>query len=252
MPAWELANITARLVLPPGALLLLGLIGLALVRSRMRYGAGLALFALLALYVLSMPIVARTLLQELETPYTDPLKDRTPGAIVVLGGGSYVGAPEYGGDTVSNETLERLRYAAHLQHRTGKPVLVTSGNPLGAQTSEAEQMKSALRDFGVTPKWVEAGSNNTFENARFTQKMLRQAGVDSIYLVTHAWHMPRAKMAFERAGLRVVPAAMAFQTHVRVMPLDFAPSTSALHASWLFFHEIAGIAWYRMRFARES
>ena len=72
MPAWELANITARLLLPPGALLLLGLLGLALIRSRARLGMGLALFAFLSLYVLSTPLVARLLVQSLESPYTDP------------------------------------------------------------------------------------------------------------------------------------------------------------------------------------
>src|SRR5687768_247312 len=97
-------------------------------RSRMRMGAGLALGSVLALYALSMPVVARALMQTLEVPYSDPTKDESGGAIVILGGGAHR-APEYGSNTVAAATLERLRYGAYLQRRTGKPILVTSGDP---------------------------------------------------------------------------------------------------------------------------
>ena len=248
MSAWELTNITARLLLPPGVLIIVGLIGLSLVRSRVRIGAGLALFAFVALYLLSMPIVSRLLIQSLQTPYADPAKEQGPGAIVVLTGGVYPQAPEYGGDTASGASLERARYAAHLHRRTGKPILVTGGNPIGAQTSEAEQMKTALREFGVTTKWVETASNNTFESARLTREMLKKAGVQSVYLVTHAWHMPRAKMAFERAGLHVIPAPMSIKGDTSVPLLAFFPSLQALGESSHFFHEVVGMAWYRLKF----
>ncbi len=168
MSEWELTNITARLVLPPGVLILLGLLGLALVRSRVNFGASLALFAFLSLYLLSTPIVARLLIQSLETPYADPAQERGAGAIVVLPGGLRPRAPEYGGDTASHFSLERARYAAHL-HR--------------------------------------------------------------------------------RAGLHVIAAPTGFKTDLGVRPLDFFPVAPALNDSYDFFHELLGIAWYRLKFA---
>ena len=252
MSAWELTNVTAQLLLPPGGLILIGLIGLALVRSHARAGVAVASFALLSLLALSTPIVSRNLLRTLEHPYVDPVRERGAEAIVVLGGGVYALAPEYGTAAVGPGTLERLRYAAHLHRRTGKPVLVSGGNPAHYQSSEAHQMKVALKDFGVTVRWVEPESPNTAENARLSQKMLKHAGIDSVFLVTHAWHMPRAKMAFQNAGLRVIPAPLAFrQAPPRATALDFVPSAYALADSWHFFHEIAGIAWYRLKFARQ-
>jgi uncharacterized SAM-binding protein YcdF (DUF218 family) len=252
MTTWELTNVTARLLLPPGGLIVLGLVGIALIRSHVKTGAAVASFALVSLLLLSTPIVSRGLLHTLEDPYIDPLKERSADAIVVLGGGSYRAAPEYGTDTVSIASLERLRYAAYLHRQTGKPVLVTGGNPAGFRLSEAEQMKAALKDFGVAPKWLEAASTNTAENARKTHKILKRAGIESVYVVTQAWHMPRAKMAFQNAGLRVVPAPLGFKTGpARLGPLEFVPSAEALEESWHFFHEIAGIAWYRLKFARE-
>ena len=251
MSAWELTNVTARLLLPPGGLIVLGLVGLALARSHARAGIGVASFALLSLFLISTPFVSRNLRQTLEDPYLDLTRERGADAIVVLGGGSYRDAPEYGGDTVGDATLERLRYAAYLHRRTGKPVLVSGGNPSGLKTSEGDQMKNVLREFGVSARWVEGESNNTFENARLTQKTLKQAGIDSVFLVTHAWHIPRAKMAFQNAGLRVVPAPLGYRmAPARGTALDFVPNANALLDSWHFFHEVAGIAWYRLKFAR--
>ena len=247
MSAWELTNITAHLLLPPGLFILLGLAGLAFVRVHVRFGTGLTLFSLLALFTLSLPAVSWTLLHSLQAPYVDPANDRSAGAIVVLGGGSYFAAPEYDGDTVGPATLERIRYAAHLQRRTGKPILVSSGNPLGGRTSEGEQMKNALREFGANVKWVEGESKNTYENAKFTRGTLRKAGIQSIYLVTHAWHMPRAKAAFERAGLHVIPAPMAHRTRLRWMVIDFVPNAGAFSDSYLYFKEVVGSVWYRLK-----
>lgn len=249
MSAWELTNVTAQLVLPPGALILLGLLGLALLRARVRFGASLAAFALVSLYLLSTPIAARFLIQLLEPPYTDPASEPGGSAIVVLTGGSYLRAPEYGGDTVSRFSLERARYAAHLHRRTGKPILVTGGSPIGAGTSEAAQMKAVLREFGVTTQWIEDASNNTYENARNSYALLTKAGVKSVYLVTHAWHMPRARIAFERAGFHVIAAPMSYKTNTGIMLLDFFPNPAAYTDSFHFFHEILGIAWYRLKFA---
>ena len=248
MSAWELTNVTARLVLPPGLFILLALVGLAFARTRARAGATIALVSLLALYVLCMPAVSTLLLQSLEPPYSDPARDKSGGAIVVLGAGSYLRAPDYEGDTVGRMALERVRYGALLQRRTGKPILVTGGNPYGAQTTEAEQMKNALKEFGASAKWTEDRSNNTYENALLTRDMLLKAGIRSVYLVTHAWHMPRAQMAFERAGLHVIPAPTAYHTRKGVRLLDFVPSAHALGESYLFFHEVLGMVWYRLKF----
>jgi uncharacterized SAM-binding protein YcdF (DUF218 family) len=235
-------------VLPPGCLILLALIGLALMRTRVRFGAGLVMFSLIALYALSTPIVGSGLLRSLQPPYSDPAGDATPGAIVILGGGVNPRAPEYDSDNVSHYTLERVRYGAHLQRRTGKPILVTGGNPAGNDLTEAEAMKRTLREFGASAEWLEDASDNTFQSALLSARILKKAGVQSIYLVTHAWHMPRARMVFERAGLHVVPALMAYSASGRVRVLDFMPSGYALHKSFLFFHEVLGMFWYRLRF----
>jgi uncharacterized SAM-binding protein YcdF (DUF218 family) len=164
---------------------------------------------------------------------------------VVLGGGTYFEAPEYDSHTVNQYGLVRIRYGAYLHRNTGKPLLVTGGDPLGIGSSEAEQMKSVLEnDFHVPVRWVENASNDTRENAYKSFAVLKKDKVTHIALVTHAWHMPRAIREFENAGFRVIPASTAYTTRYKTNLLAFIPSARALLKSRLFIHEVIGMLWY--------
>lgn len=252
MLSWQLTNTLVALLLPPGILILLMAGGLMLRRTRPRLGAGLIAGGLAALYILSMPLTAHFLLTCWEHPQSVTTTDSAT-AIVVLGGSKSHDAPEYGGDTVSGATLVRLRYAADLHRRTRLPVLVSGGSPEGSTQSEAELMQRALQaEFSVRVRWVEGSSANTLENARLSYQMLAAEDIRTIYLVTHAWHMPRAQLVFEAAGFNVIPAATAYSTRYRLTILDFLPSAPALRDSALFFHEIIGIVWYRLRLILRS
>ena len=109
-------------------------------------------------------------------------------------------------------------------------------------------MKQALeRDFQVPVQWVESISNNTFESARLSRHVLESAGVRRIYLVTHAWHMPRSRLAFEYAGLDVIPAPTGYTSRFKPTALDYLPNADALLNSKFYFHEVIGIGWYHLR-----
>ncbi|WP_256376941.1 YdcF family protein [Nitrosospira multiformis] len=202
--------------------------------------------ALALLYLLSTPIVADALLQVLEAPpKKNPLGDMQ--AIIVLGGGTYYYAPEYGDHTVGRYTLERVRYAAKMYRLTGKPMLTAGGAPLGNRSSEAMQMKAVLEEeFLVPVEWVEETSSNTRENAYKSFAILQKQGIRQIALVTHAWHMPRAAREFEQAGFEVTPAATGYTRRYKTELLTFLPDAGALLKSSLFFHEVIGMLWYRL------
>ena len=244
---WLVTHAIAALLSPLGIVLFIMLVA-ALVAWRQPLQAWRpAVLALIVLYPLSTQIVADRLLWWLEPPPRDPAADRNGQAIVVLGGGTYFNAPEYGGDTVNARTLVRLRYAAHLHRILGKQVLVAGGTPEGSPVPEAELMKQALqRDFNVPTQWVEKNSRNTFDNARMSRDLLKST-VQQVYLVTHAWHMPRARFAFEHAGFTVITAPTGYNRRFELTVLDFLPDAVALSDSSLFFRELTGNAWYRLR-----
>jgi uncharacterized SAM-binding protein YcdF (DUF218 family) len=216
-------------------------------------GVLLIALSLALLYALSTRFLADQLLHALETPALDPMAAVPADAIVVLGAGTYHGAPEDHMDTVTAHGLVRLRYAARLHRSTGKPILVSGGSPEGAPRSEAAHMAATLKDdFGVPVKWIEERSRTTLENARYSSALLSRAGITTVYLVTHAWHMPRAVLAFRSSGFTVIPAATGYATRLRRTVLDFVPDAQALADSSRWFHEIVGIAWYRIQLTLAS
>jgi len=241
-----LKKILAALILPPTGPVLLALFGLWLSRRKSRRwqygGVALATVALLSLVALSMPVVGNALMPAAapQAPITAEALRRAQ-AIVILGGGIYYGAPEYGGDTVGSPSLVRARYGAKLARETGLPVLVTSGSPHGGR-AEADAMREVLeREFGVKVRWSETASRDTAENASMSAPLLKANGVTRIALVTHASHMPRAAELFRREGIEVLPAPTAFPKSSpsaveEYLPRNLRPSQEALneHLGQLF------------------
>lgn len=249
--SWFITNLIAAFLLPPLNLLLLFALGLLLLHRRPRLARWLLIASFALFWLCATPYFAEGALHQLEAR-TAPLSEKPENAdaIVILGGGTYFRAPEYAGqDTISEPALARLRYGAKLQRETGKPILVTGGKPLGNSVSEAQQMRAALeQDFHVPVRWTEDDSDNTFENARYSFQILQKAGIKKIYLVTHAWHMPRSAEIFRRAGFEVVEAPTAFTTRYRLDLLAFMPRGS-LSDSSIFIHEVIGLLWYQLKSA---
>jgi len=109
-------------------------------------------------------------------------------------------------------------------------------------------MRTVLeQEFHTSVRWVEDKSNNTADEARECWKILAPQGITQIALVTHAWHMPRAKMVFEQAGFTVIPAPMGFSTDSPFSILQLLPNADALRQSARALHEWIGIFWYQLR-----
>ena len=101
------------------------------------------------------------------------------------------------------------------------------------------------QELGAEVGGKEAVSQNPAGTAALSAPMLKAAGVRRIVLVTHAFHMPRAKLLFERAGLEVIPAPTAFFSHATFdwLLTAFLPQTKALQISYYALHERLGMAW---------
>jgi uncharacterized SAM-binding protein YcdF (DUF218 family) len=254
--SWFFTHIFASFLLPPLNLLLISLAGMLFWSRRPRTARILLTLAFTLLWLLSTPFLAECLIinsLEDSTPALDisrglNVNSRPAEAIIVLGGGTYFHAPEYTGDTISAATLQRLRYAAKLYQDTRKPILLSGGTPQGQDISEALLMRHVLeKEFNTPVKWIEEKSDNTLTSANYSYPILRDSGIKRIYLVTHAWHMPRSVLAFEAAGFEVIPAPTAFTTRHQTDLLAFTPSANALRDSQIFLHEVIGILWYRLK-----
>ncbi|HEX3838328.1 MAG TPA: YdcF family protein [Steroidobacteraceae bacterium] len=228
-----------NLVLPPTGPLLLAAIGLALLAYRRARLAGALLCALglAALWVLATPIVADALVHWAERyPALDPAKIDDAQAIVILGGGVRVFAPEYGTSAPGATSLERLVYGARLARLTQLPVLIS-----GSRFEAASMRDFMHQDLGVTARWVENRSRDTHENAQFSAAILVRAGVQKVLLVTSAAHMARAVVEFDQAGIDTVPAPADIGTQREIGIMAYVPNADAVVLSRRALYE--GLGW---------
>jgi uncharacterized SAM-binding protein YcdF (DUF218 family) len=245
----------AAFLLPPAGNFLLMLVGWLLRKRNQRVSRALIWTGALTLLLASLSVFVRPLSLSIErypAATLTQLSDFDAQAIVVLGGGRYTNAPEYGGrDTVSNSTLVRIRYGAYLHKKLGLPLLVTGGRVGPAPSAEAEVMAEALREsFGVKARWAEDKARNTAENAQFSRLILRSEKIERIILVTHASHMWRSMQVFNSVGFIATPAGVEFVEYYRDASCIqwLLPSAGNIQNTRAILHEYLGMVWYSLRY----
>ncbi len=241
-------KVLAALFLPPFGPLLLMMLGAGLVSKARFSGRVLFIGGAVLAFVLTLPAVADLAQWPFETQIP-PIKEIPPAtqAIVILGGGRDLGALEWGGETVSAATLERLRYGAWLARLSRRPVLVTGGKPDGGKRSEAQMMAQVMdQDFAVPVRWQEGNSVDTEENASMTRTILSIEHIDNIVLVTDVDHMSRALKDFEAVGFKATPAAIGYALHAPLTWQSFLPNPNAYLRSSYVLHELLGLGWQRV------
>lgn len=253
-----LKPLLSTLLLPPMGPLLLALLGLLLAATQRRGALSLTALALLLLWVLSCHgtavWLARTMLPQFAPLPVASLAARKAQAIVILGGGVLPLAPEYGAAQPGSSSASRLRYGLWLARQSRLPVAFSGGIGWGANEAQTESeaqvaARVALQDYGVTLRWLESESRDTAASARLLAPLLKRDGVERIALVTNAWHMPRSVAAFERAGLKVIPAPMGYVLTEQPGLLEWLPSADGLVASRQVLRESLGlgVAWLATR-----
>ncbi len=235
--------------MPPTCFVVLIVVGLLLRGGWQRFGRRLTWASLIALILFGMPAVSYSMLLALETglPLAPPA-DHPPQAIIVLGGEVIRAHQERLGIRPGLLTLDRLRTGAALHRRTGLPILVTGGRTQPNTPAVGLVMAQSLEDdFQAPARWVESKSVDTWENARLSADILRAEGITSVYVVTHAWHMRRAVLAFQGTGLTVTAAPTSLDDPLGPELSDFLPRAAGWQTGYFAVHEWIGYAWYKRR-----
>jgi len=255
-----LSKSLSQLILPPGGLILLATLGLIFWKKY--WGKPLVALSLVLLWFLSTEPVRDALTSSLEYQYP-PLQleqmaqleqlNHHQATIILLGGGILENSLDYDGlDTLSSTAMMRTIYAAKIAKTTSFDIFPTGGTPLREDSEpEANIMKDWLIWFGITESriFVENQAHTTWENATLTKVMLDDRGIDTVILVTSAWHIPRSVWCFEQQGLHVIPAPTAYLTERDEYDLrSFLPSWVVLADSGYALHEYLGLLWYKIQY----
>lgn len=236
-----------RLAMPLG-LVWMSLTGLAcwyLARER-RVGRWLAALSLV-LWVTSCNAVAVLLLGALEAGYAPPADDTRFDALLVLGGGTSI-AP-HGGAQVS-PSGDRIVTAARLYHRGIAERIVVGGEAIAALESDGqtrdlgEQTRRILLELGVPDEAivVRPGAHNTREEAATFQKLVAERGWEHVGLLTSAWHLPRAMLHANRAGLRATPVPADFRGGPPAWNVvEILPSAAGAYSMRIGAWEVLGV-----------
>lgn len=161
----------------------------------------------------------------------DGLRDRPGRADVALVLGNAVDAQ----DRPSPRLRARLDRTVEGYRHGDFPVVIASGGVEPGGHDEAASMRAYLIAHGIPANRIIADNQgiNTFASARFTAQTMRERGWKSAYVVTQYYHVPRARLALTRFGVKTI-----YSAHARFFePMD----------AFALLREMAGYVTYTLR-----
>ena len=146
-----------------------------------------------------------------------------------------LGARVYRDGRLSDALADRMRTACQLYHQGLVRRLVFSGGPGDGAIHETEGMKRFAVARGVRPEdiWLDPAGFSTQATVRNTQHLFRQWHAERVLVVSHAYHLPRIKLCYQRAGWDVLTVPAKESYLLRQMPYNMAREVVALWAYYV-------------------
>jgi len=214
----------------------------------------ISLTGVIILVILSMPIVSDKLIAYLESDYEliKPSKVESADAVVVLSGMVKTIQTKNGLDYEWGEAADRIFAGIDLFKSNKAPVLILTGGklPWSIGVPEGEYLRDVAIDLGVPKKDILITENveNTDQEAKAIKKILLLDN-PKVILVTSAFHMPRAQLVFEAAGINVIPFPVDFIIGAEKLTfMSFIPSAGSFASTSFFVREMIGRTYYSLKY----
>lgn len=154
---------------------------------------------------------------------------RRPADVIVV-----FGARTYADGHPSDALGDRVRTACELYRQGYARRLIFSGGPGDGPTSEPQAMRNLAVSLGVSSRDIllDEQGTNTDATVANTVPMFDALGARRVLVVSHAYHLPRVKLAYHRARREVytVPAHEGY--FLKGMPFFMAREVAAL---WVYY-----------------
>ena len=188
-----------------------------------RWGRRFVSIGAILLLIVGLSPLGNALIVPLEDrfPRADISAEPPPTGFIVLGGAEDRLVGQARKAPTLNEAGERMLEAAVLAHRFPEAMIAFSGGDAGilyTTDTEAEGAETLLTALGVSREQLilEAKARDTYENAVFLRNALEKRGDlgpgKRWFLITSAYHMPRAMGVFRAAGMEPEPWPVDYRT----------------------------------------
>jgi uncharacterized SAM-binding protein YcdF (DUF218 family) len=153
---------------------------------------------------------------------------RPADAVVVFG------ARAYKDGRLSDALEDRVRTACELYRAGLAKRLLLSGGPGDGAVHETEAMRRYALQHGVRAEDIFTDTNglNTEATVRNTVPLFRQWHVSRVLAVSHFYHLPRIKLAYQRAGLEVCTVPAKQRHFLSQIPYSMAREVAAF---WTYY-----------------
>jgi len=194
-------------------------------------------------WILATPLAANSLIAILE-PAPDPGTTCEDADVFVILSGGLSRSPNRESDILllHEASLRRsIASAVWLQQHPSVPAYVVGG--YGRRVTEAEAMSQLIRSLGTMNQLTIIDEPRNTRESAAVLAALPNFGNQSVAVMTSAYHMPRTKAEFQRAGITLCALPTDYR-RVRVGGLSsLIPNMGALSKSALSLHEFLGIAY---------
>ena len=154
---------------------------------------------------------------------------RRPADVAVV-----LGARVYADGRLSDALADRVRTACNLYRDGLTRKLLFSGGPGDGRIKEAEGMRRMAIELGVRSEDIilDNAGVNTQATVKNSLPIFKDLHASRVLVVSHFYHLPRVKLAYQRAGVEVytVPAKESYL--LRQMPFNMAREVAAL---WVYY-----------------
>ena len=232
-------------------LILIAMCGWQIYKRQHRWAAingGMVLF----LFLFGSTTLSSKLIGTLEKPFISGVIDgnATTDAVVVLGGYVSGGDEELTGIDASG-AFDRILTGIELI-KAGKADRLYVGGGMyrsnDGRKSELSVIGPWIKRWDLTDVPIDTlgDSGNTYGESQAVRKLMDENGWSKIFLVTSAFHMPRAQAVFESSGVKVIPVGCDFRS-IPKGKLKVFPSSGRLESLQIFLQEKVGWMYYRSK-----
>ena len=214
----------------------------------------ISLSGVFILIVCSLPIVSDKLVAYLESDYqlSKPSNIEPADSIVVLSGMIRTINSKDGLDYEFGEASDRIFAGINLfkEKKAPKLILTRGKLPWSVGIPEGEYLREIAINNGISESNILLTKNveNTDQEAKAIKKLLSD-DKSKVLLVTSAFHMPRARIVFEAAGINVVPFPVDFQKELsKITFMSFVPTAKSFYDTSFFVREMMGRIYYNLKY----